>query len=36
MEGIRTETELKRVIQTIGPWFEGMAKFVAIMAQMSV
>lgn len=33
MEHLHKDTEFRRFIKTIGPWFEGMAKFVAIMAR---
>lgn len=33
MGHLRDDTEFRQFIKIIGPWFEGMAKFVAIMAR---
>ena len=33
MGHLRADTEFKRFVETLGPWFYGMAKFVAIMSR---
>ena len=29
---VRSDTEFKKFVETLGPWFDGMAKFIRIMA----